>query len=436
MKNFKAPSFFIGLAIILSLLALTVWITQSRRIKDAAADGDLGVNVPIGPGGGIVDPANPLGPPIKPNTPLDDPGFGLESADPELLVKRIAQAFAEEGVEDFSRMLGGAAVDASTKAKLNLLAQKYPGLRKPVAIREVGDLEINKRTRWAIEYEGEEGKRDRIYLDLKSENGKWSVDKVSVPSDDPEELMGDDALTAAEAFLQAVLNLKFEEARKFVDASSVSDTRIAGLCILFEEGKYQMRKDKPLRAMFQRKGAVGYIANVVAADGEQAAQFGLIMLQKDGAEKWMVSEINLDRLLADYAQRVAGGDVYYSPLVKNPAGGDTLALYFDFDEDEVNPRTRRQLDIVAALLKTDTMKKLTLSGHTDAKGTKYYNSDLSERRADVVRDYLVASGVNAEQIVTIAKGSSQPRRPNVTEAGKDNPDGRRANRRTEIYLDF
>jgi len=41
-----------------------------------------------------------------------------------------------------------------------------------------------------------------------------------------------------------------------------------------------------------------------------------------------------------------------------------------------------------------------------------------------------------QQITTIAKGASQPRRPNVTESGQDNPDGRRANRRTEIYLDF
>jgi outer membrane protein OmpA-like peptidoglycan-associated protein len=44
--------------------------------------------------------------------------------------------------------------------------------------------------------------------------------------------------------------------------------------------------------------------------------------------------------------------------------------------------------------------------------------------------------VAASQIVTIAKGASQPRRPNVTETGKDDPVGRRANRRTEIYLDF
>ena len=81
-------------------------------------------------------------------------------------------------------------------------------------------------------------------------------------------------------------------------------------------------------------------------------------------------------------------------------------------------------------------KKITLSGHADALGSEEYNNELSANRADTVRDFLAEAGVSAEQIVTIAKGASQPRRPNFTESGEDNPDGRRANRRTEIYLDF
>ena len=102
----------------------------------------------------------------------------------------------------------------------------------------------------------------------------------------------------------------------------------------------------------------------------------------------------------------------------------------------MNPRTRRQLEIVSMILSADPGKKITLSGHTDALGTEDYNNSLSSRRADVVRDFLIKAGVAARQIVTVAKGASQPRRPNVTETGEDNPEGRRANRRTEIYLDF
>jgi outer membrane protein OmpA-like peptidoglycan-associated protein len=197
-----------------------------------------------------------------------------------------------------------------------------------------------------------------------------------------------------------------------------------------------MRTTKPLRAMFSRKDTVGYLANVETKDGTQSARFALNLRQPPAPANWLVSEINLDSLLADYANRVAGGDVYYSPLVKNPAGGETLALYFEFDEDSTSERTQRQLEIVASMLKGDLAKKITLSGHTDVLGTKEYNDKLSSKRADVVRDFLAEQGVSADQIITIGKGASQPRRPNLTESGEDSPEGRRANRRTEIYLDF
>jgi outer membrane protein OmpA-like peptidoglycan-associated protein len=69
-------------------------------------------------------------------------------------------------------------------------------------------------------------------------------------------------------------------------------------------------------------------------------------------------------------------------------------------------------------------------------GTADYNHSLSSRRAEVVRKFLIKAGAAPGQIITVAKGSSQPRRPNLTASGEDNPEGRRANRRTEIYLDF
>jgi hypothetical protein len=179
-----------------------------------------------------------------------------------------------------------------------------------------------------------------------------------------------DSLGIADAFLQAVLRQDFEFARDFVDPATVSDTKIAALCILFEEGEYRMRAAKPLRAMFSRGDTVGYLAHVVAADGAQGAEFALNLRQPPAPANWLVAEINLNGLITYYANRIAGGDVYYSPFVKNPAGGETLALYFGFDEDAMSDRTRRQLEIVAAMLKGDPTKKITLSGHTDALGTE------------------------------------------------------------------
>ncbi len=440
MQRSKLPYFFLGLAAVLAVSALVLLILRPGVKPEPPPIGGSPTPEPA-----VVEPPAETAPPATvppaedPETALKNLGIGITATDPAELVNQIAKALEAGDLTALSRLIGKDVLDAETAGRLKALSATPLKLRQPNGVREVGELELNARARWALELEGREPGRDRIFLDLKRDGQKWSVEKITLPPAPgetiPRALLAD-SLGVADAFLQAVLKQDFEFARAFVDSATVSDAKIAGLCILFEEGEYRMRKSKPLRAMFQRENTVGYLANVEANDGKQSAQFAITLKQPPAPSNWLVSEINLDQLLADYARRVAGGDVYYSPLVKNPAGGDTLALYFEFDEDEMNPRTRRQLEIVSMILKADPGKKLTLSGHTDSLGTENYNKSLSARRADVVRDFLIKSGVTSTQIVTIAKGASQPRRPNVTETGEDNPEGRRANRRTEIYLDF
>ncbi len=433
MSRLKPSCFFLALGILLSVIALIIWVVRSRELREAKPPQDPVPQGPVDNGSGDGGRKSTVD---RNQDFMDDDIPGLRK-NPGMMMDAIAEALEKDDMVRFSKLLGS---DINEQALAQLLdfAAAQKALGRKARVREVGELELNKRTRWAIEF-GEGDQKRTMYLDLKRDGEQWTVEKITVaPEAGPDGVVvvGDDALAAAEAFLQAVLAQKFEVARQFVDGGKVTDARIAGLCILFEEGQYRMRANKPVRAMFQRADLAGFMANVEAADGTQNAQFALTLARQGDPAAWVVSEINLDQLLADYAQRVAGGDVYYSPLVKNPEGGDTLALYFGFDEDEISPRTRRQLEIVAQILKTDPVKKLTLSGHTDAKGTDAYNDGLSMRRAEVVRDFLIASGVHAGQIVTVAKGASQPRRPNVTETGADNPDGRKVNRRTEIYLDF
>ncbi|HYD46752.1 MAG TPA: OmpA family protein, partial [Terriglobales bacterium] len=66
-----------------------------------------------------------------------------------------------------------------------------------------------------------------------------------------------------------------------------------------------------------------------------------------------------------------------------------------------------------------------IEGHTDSVGTDQYNRRLSERRAGVVRQYLIDHGVPAERIRTIGYGENRPVAPNET------PEGRAINRRVE-----
>jgi OOP family OmpA-OmpF porin len=435
MQRSKLPYFFLGLAAVITAAAVVMLI--NRPVKKPLALPASNTETPLQPPKieGLSKPAVPE----DPATVLADLGIGVAAADPAELVAQIAKALEAGDLAKVGRLIGKNAFDSETIARLKALSATPLKLRQPDGVREIGELELNAHSRWALELDGQQPGRDRIFLDLRKKNGKWTVEKITLPPAPGEPVpkaLFADSLGIADAFLQAVLKQDFEFARAFVDPATVSDAKIAGLCILFEEGGYRLRKSKPLRSLFQRQDTVGYLANVETSDGKQSAQFAMTLRQPPAPSNWVVSEINLDQLLADYARRVAGGDLYYSPLVKNPGGGDTLALYFEFDEDDMNPRTRRQLEIVTMILRSDPGKKITLSGHTDALGSAGYNNSLSSRRAAVVRDYLTKAGVSASQIVTVAKGASQPRRPNLTETGDDNPEGRRANRRTEIYLDF
>ncbi len=441
-RRSKVPYFFFVFAALLAVAAAIILILKPGVPTASPTVEQQPIPVPPvtpGPPPEEIKGLDAPVPPDDPDTVLSDLGIGVAAVDPGALVAQIAKALEAGDFKKISVLIGKDALDTATIDRLKALADSPFRLRQPGGIREVGELELNARARWALELEGMEPGRDRIILDLRRENGKWTVERLTLPpppGDPVPKAIVADSLGVADAFLQAVLKQDFEIARAFVEPAAVSDAKIAGLCILFEEGGYRLRESKPLRSMFQRDDTVGYLANVETADASQTAQFAMTLRQPSGSSNWLVSEINLNQLLADYAQRVAGGDVYYTPLVKNPAGGDTLALYFEFDEDEMNPRTRRQLEIVTQILQSDPGKKITLSGHTDALGTPGYNNSLSARRAEAVGDYLIKAGVDPAQVVIVAKGASQPRRPNVTESGEDSPDGRRANRRTEIYLDF
>lgn len=382
------------------------------------------------------EPIDTVAPPT-PEQMLIDAGMGAAELQPEVLLEKIGRSLEESDFKKASTLIGRKALNESQLQGLRSLAA-MGGFRLSSmdSVMEIGELEANRKARWALNFEGKKGAR--IYFDLlRGNTGGWGVEKMKLPDyDTPRKVIFADALGITDAFLRAALEQNFDDARFFVDSEKVSDAKIAGLCIIFEEAKYKLRAQKPLRTMFNRELTAGFIAHVEDQTGEKAADFGLNVQRRGADQPWQVTEVNLDSLLADYADRVAGGDVHYTPLIKNPTGGDTLILYFGFDEDGLTPRTQRQLDIVAGLLKNDPDKSLTLSGHTDSLGTDQYNNELSARRAGAVEKYLLGVGVPRKQIVAMAEGEAKPRRPNATADGEDNPSGRRANRRTEIYLDF
>jgi outer membrane protein OmpA-like peptidoglycan-associated protein len=68
----------------------------------------------------------------------------------------------------------------------------------------------------------------------------------------------------------------------------------------------------------------------------------------------------------------------------------------------------------------EAQTRIEIVGHTDNTGTDAYNQALSERRANAVKAWMVAQGVNPGQITTVGKGESEPADDNSTKEGRAN----------------
>jgi outer membrane protein OmpA-like peptidoglycan-associated protein len=86
-------------------------------------------------------------------------------------------------------------------------------------------------------------------------------------------------------------------------------------------------------------------------------------------------------------------------------------ITFEFGSARLEPGSIEQLRNLGIALNqlTAAEAKLLIEGHTDRKGTRAYNDELSKRRADAVKDYLVREmGVSADRLDTVGKGFSEP----------------------------
>ena len=83
-------------------------------------------------------------------------------------------------------------------------------------------------------------------------------------------------------------------------------------------------------------------------------------------------------------------------------------VFFDFDQFSIRADQRGTVEALAAWLDTNPSVTLSIEGHCDERGTREYNLALGERRANSVRDYLVALGVNPARLSTVSYGEERP----------------------------
>ncbi|GAA5225033.1 OmpA family protein [Membranihabitans marinus] len=81
-------------------------------------------------------------------------------------------------------------------------------------------------------------------------------------------------------------------------------------------------------------------------------------------------------------------------------------IYYDFDDDKIKMEAEADLDFLYDLLLEYPTMVIELSSHTDSRGTDSYNLDLSQRRANSAKSYLVAKGIESGRIKAVGYGEN------------------------------
>jgi OOP family OmpA-OmpF porin len=104
------------------------------------------------------------------------------------------------------------------------------------------------------------------------------------------------------------------------------------------------------------------------------------------------------------------------------------AVDFEFNLSRLTAPAQQTLDEVAGALLTQPGLNVEVQGHTDSVGSVAYNLNLSQRRADAVKAYLVSKGVGASALTAKGYGKTRPI------ASNDTAEGRTENRRVAFVI--
>ena len=118
-----------------------------------------------------------------------------------------------------------------------------------------------------------------------------------------------------------------------------------------------------------------------------------------------------------------------APVVRTQNIDLKAGALFDVNKATLKQGGIRELDQIASQLQNlKKVEKITVVGHTDSAGNDSYNQQLSMRRAESVKKYLMSKGISSDMIKTIGMGEAQP------VASNSNAAGRAQNRRVSLEI--
>jgi len=229
---------------------------------------------------------------------------------------------------------------------------------------------------------------------------------------------------------QKTVDLAYIADRTIQIVEAQAQTALAQQTVAKAKQDYQ---DKQTQVMKKTQASLvktrGQLDDAQRGQAQEAEQLGVEHAAREAADtKAAASE---QRALASERKTIEANDALAKLAAKDDERGRVITLsggvLFRSNDAKLLPGAEARLDEVAVALIANA-KPVGIEGYTDSKGSLSRNMDLSQRRAEAVRSYLISRGFPADQVVAKGMGPDRPIADNSSAEGRAN------NRRVEIVV--
>ena len=324
------------------------------------------------------------------NTKIENAIFGIDRKTPlELFEARNSVRIAHIALAD--KYAAGTLAKAEQQLRDAEAVYAHKGDKKAVeaAAREVVGTAEEARV-MAVKQKAEEDAQAKIAADKKAAEEREAKARADAIAEAQRRLEAEEARKQAEAAQAEALRMKKEAEDAAQEAArQKAEAEQASAAALAQQQAAQAEAEKARQAAAQAEAEKGQLR------AQLLAQLNSILQTRDSARGLIV---NMSDVLFD-------------------TGSSTL-----------KPGAREKLAKISGILLAHPGLTLQIEGHTDSVGSDEFNQQLSERRADTVRDFLAEQGVPASSISARGFGKTQP------VATNDTAEGRQRNRRVELVV--
>ncbi|HXN00153.1 MAG TPA: OmpA family protein [Candidatus Dormibacteraeota bacterium] len=338
------------------------------------------------------------------STKIDNAIFGIDQKTPrELFEARNAVRIAHLAQADKYAASTLAKAEQKLRNVEDIYARRSDKKSVEAAARDVVETAEEARV-MAVKLKGEEDARAKDAADKKAAEEREAQAKASALAEGRRRQEAEQARTQAESAKAEAERMKQE-----------SDKAAQQAALQFQAAEREKQEAEKARAeaMAQQQAAIEmqHAAEAESAKARQAAAQS--EAEKAELRAQLLSQLNSILQTRDSARG----------LIVNMS--DVL---FDTGSSTLKPGAREKLAKISGIVLAHPGLTLQIEGHTDSVGSDEFNQQLSERRADSVRDFLIQQGVAASTIAARGFGKSQP------VASNDTPEGRQRNRRVELVV--